>query len=104
MINSLICDVLTGNPEGITPQIEARIGISCGAVVFGALGSLQPRLHIRGRAMEDAEMLEQSGRPGMVHASQDVVCMLSDSDRIQDFWLGDTTQPAPALREGVGII
>ena len=97
MINSLICDVLTGNPEGITPQIEARIGISCGT-------ALQPRLHIRGRAMEDAEMLEQSGRPGMVHASQDVVCMLSDSDRIQDFWLGDTTQPAPALREGVGII
>ena len=44
--------------ENVRP---VRIGLSLGAVVVGALGSLQPRVHIRGRGMRNAEELEQEG-------------------------------------------
>lgn len=50
-------------------KLSARIGISAGKLVVGALGSLQPRIHIRGDAMREAERLEQLGRPGNVHVS-----------------------------------
>lgn len=50
-------DALTMKGQGMT----ARIGIVCGNTVVGTSGSLQPRLHIRGGGMEDAEGLEQRG-------------------------------------------
>ena len=48
-------------------NISARIGIGVGNVVVGALGSLQPRVHIRGDGMRVAEGLEQTGSPSMLH-------------------------------------
>ena len=57
--------------------ISARVGISAGNVVVGALGSLQPRVHVRGDAMEEAERLEQSGAAGMAHISDVFLDLLS---------------------------
>ena len=57
--------------------ISARVGISAGNVVVGALGSLQPRVHVRGDAMEEAERLEQSGAAGMAHVSDVFLDLLS---------------------------
>lgn len=48
-------------------RITARIGLGCGAVLVGALGSLQPRVHVMGAGMREAVTLEQQGKPGMVH-------------------------------------
>ena len=48
-------------------RFTARIGIGTGKVVVGALGSLQPRMHIRGDGAKEAERLEASGTPGRIH-------------------------------------
>ena len=58
--------------------MQARNGVAvthaAGKVVVGAMGSLQPRVHIMGRAcnraMREAERLEQEGAPGMANVSQ----------------------------------
>jgi hypothetical protein len=50
-------------------SVSARIGLGIGRVIVGALGSLQPRVHLMGAGMREAQALEQQGRPGMVHAS-----------------------------------
>ena len=42
-------------------RLSARIGIGIGNVIVGTLGSLQPRIHLRGEAMREAEMLQQEG-------------------------------------------
>ena len=60
-------------------KVQARNGVAdsvaAGKVVVGAMGSLQPRVHIMGRAcnraMREAERLEQEGAPGMANVSQD---------------------------------
>ena len=55
--------------------MQARNGVAAGKVVVGAMSSLQPRVHIMGRAcnraMREAERLEQEGAPGMANVSQD---------------------------------
>ncbi len=61
-------------------KLSARIGISAGKLVVGALGSLQPRIHIRGDAMREAERLEQLGRPGHVHVSDVFLNLLARRD------------------------
>ena len=52
-------------------KVQARIGVAAGKVVVGAMGSLQPRVHIMGQAMREAERLEQEGAPGMANVSHD---------------------------------
>ena len=64
-------------------KLSARIGISAGKLVVGALGSLQPRIHIRGDAMREAERLEQLGRPGNVHVSDVFLNILARRDVFQ---------------------
>ena len=55
-------------------KVQARNGVAAGKVVVGAMSSLQPRVHIMGRAcnraMREAERLEQEGAPGMANVSQ----------------------------------
>ena len=51
--------------------VQARNGVAAGKVVVGAMSSLQPRVHIMGQAMREAERLEQEGAPGMANVSQD---------------------------------
>ena len=58
-------------------RLEARIGISAGKVVVGALGSLQPRMHIRGEAANDAERLEAAGIPGKIHVCASLLDLIS---------------------------
>jgi class 3 adenylate cyclase len=58
-------------------QITARIGVAVGTVVVGSLGSMQPRIHIRGYGMRKAEELEQQGTPGMVNVCDSFLDILS---------------------------
>ena len=58
-------------------RFTARIGIGAGKVVVGALGSLQPRMHIRGDGAKEAERLEASGTPGCVHVCHSVLDLMS---------------------------
>ena len=57
-------------------QLSARIGVGVDKVVVGALGSWQPRVHIRGAAVRRAEMLEQQVSPGLVNVCGGVLDML----------------------------
>ena len=61
--------------EGL--EITARIGVAVGTVVVGSLGSMQPRIHIRGYGMRKAEELEQQGTPGMVNVCDKFLNILS---------------------------
>ena len=69
--------------------MQARNGVAvthaAGKVVVGAMGSLQPRVHIMGRAcnraMREAERLEQEGAPGMANVSQDFLRECSEVRR-----------------------
>ena len=72
-------------------RISARIGIGAGQVVVGALGSLQPRVHIMGDAMREAEQLEQQGTHGMVHVSERLVQYLCGES--SDGWRGRSRAP-----------
>jgi class 3 adenylate cyclase len=58
-------------------EITARIGVAVGTVVVGSLGSMQPRIHIRGYGMRKAEELEQQGTPGMVNVCDKFLNILS---------------------------
>ena len=58
---------------GSAQPLQARIGIGCGSVVVGTLGSLQPRIHIRGHGMVAAERLEEQSSPGKVHVQGEVL-------------------------------
>ena len=40
-------------------EVHCRIGIAAGALLAGVLGQLQPRFHIFGPALRDAEHHEQ---------------------------------------------
>lgn len=64
-------DTVRANRMETGERISVRIGIGMGTVVVGALGSLQPRVHLRGDAMREAERLEQDGTPGMVHVGEE---------------------------------
>ena len=84
--------------------ISARIGISAGNVVVGTLGSLQPRVHVRGQGMRTAAWLEQTGRPGMANIS-DVFLDLLSSGRYQQICrsLRWRTAALAGVAEGVGM-
>lgn len=85
------------------PMFTARIGIGCGNTVLGTLGSLQPRLHVRGAGMEEAERLEQTGIPGAVHVSAKVLRALDE--HIIDGWQGNYRDfPSSALLKRVNDI
>ena len=88
--------------EGHEPM-SARIGMSMGKVVVGALGSLQPRLHIRGGAMRLAEKLEQQGTPGMVHVCGKFMELVCGRDCLRNaFQSVFVAQPSSgAKRDGV---
>jgi hypothetical protein len=88
--------------EGHEPM-SARIGMSMGKVVVGALGSLQPRLHIRGGAMRLAEKLEQQGTPGMVHVCDKFMELVCGRDCLRNaFQSVFVAQPSSgAKRDGV---
>jgi len=51
--------------------VHCRIGIASGTVFAGALGWLQPRFHLRGPAMVQAEELEHSGLRDTVSVTSD---------------------------------
>ena len=70
-----------------------------GKVVVGALGSLQPRLHIRGDAMRKAERLEQQGAPGMVHVCHKFIELVCGRDCLEEVYR--ECQAAGAQRGGV---
>ena len=59
-----------------TSPAACRIGISAGSIVAGGLGKLQPRFHVFGSALLDAEHCEQSGRAGAVHATAEFMRIL----------------------------
>ena len=61
-----------------------RIGVSAGSVVAGGLGRLQPRFHIFGDALRGAEVCEQTGRAGAVHASGEFMRVLCASVKSQE--------------------
>jgi len=67
-------------------QVQCRIGVAAGSVVAGSLGKLQPRLHIFGPGLRAAELCEQTGREGAVHASRSFV---------EALWGGDCTWDSP---------
>ena len=46
-----------------------RVGIHCGSVVTGVVGSLRPRFHVFGMSMVKAEKMEATGERGKVHCS-----------------------------------
>ena len=48
--------------------LRCRIGVSAGPVLAGVLGRLQPRYHIFGPGIRGAELCEQTGEEGAVHA------------------------------------
>jgi len=74
-------------------QLSARIGIGCGHVVVGALGSLQPRLHLMGPAMRDAGYLEQHGKSGMLHVDEAVLRLCSScNDSSSSNWHRATSE------------
>jgi len=83
--------------------MSARIGMSMGKVVVGALGSLQPRLHLRGDAMRKAEKLEQQGNPGMVHVCDKFMELVCGRDCLRNaFQSVLVAQPSSgAKRDGV---
>ena len=56
--------------------VHGRVGIAVGPVVVGALGRLQPRIHALGAGMRAADVLEQTGRAGAVHVSEDFMRLL----------------------------
>ena len=80
-------------------RMSVRIGMSMGKVVVGALGSLQPRLHIRGDAMRKAERLEQQGAPGMVHVCHKFIELVCGRDCLEE--VDRKCQAAGAQRGGV---
>jgi class 3 adenylate cyclase len=75
-----MCDTIDSFRTKQGNRISGRIGISVGNVVVGALGSLQPRVHIRGKGMREAESLEQSGVPAMLHVSDNFLNLLSGGE------------------------
>jgi hypothetical protein len=70
-------------------QVQCRIGVAAGSVVAGSLGRLQPRLHIFGPGLRAAELCEQTGREGAVHASRSFV---------EALWGGDCSWDSPGAR------
>eukprot|EP00292_Cryptomonas_paramecium_P001906 CAMPEP_0113701888 /NCGR_PEP_ID=MMETSP0038_2-20120614/24846_1 /TAXON_ID=2898 /ORGANISM="Cryptomonas paramecium" /LENGTH=939 /DNA_ID=CAMNT_0000625873 /DNA_START=794 /DNA_END=3610 /DNA_ORIENTATION=+ /assembly_acc=CAM_ASM_000170 len=70
---AMVLEELRGVREETGLSIRARLGIGFGEVVVGALGRLQPRIHIRGPGMQTAEAMEQTGRESAVHASESFV-------------------------------
>jgi len=72
-------------------RVSARIGMGRGQVVVGALGSLQPRVHIRGLGMRQAEELEHTGTPATLHICDTVLrplCARNSADEDKDSELG----------------
>lgn len=65
---SAVEEFRTGSGPAGGLQVGCRIGVSAGTVLCGALGRLQPRFHLFGPGLRAAELCEQSGQEGCVHA------------------------------------
>ena len=62
-------------------DIHCRIGIACGESLGGFLGSLQPRLCISGKVINEVAELEKLGTHDAVHVSGDFIrLLLHDED------------------------
>ena len=71
---------------GQSTLVRCRIGVAVGPVVAGALGRLQPRFHLFGPGLREAEMCEQTGREGALHASQAFISALRGAGIPSDDW------------------
>ena len=61
--------------------ISMRIGVHTGAVVAGVVGTKDPRYHLFGKDVQEAERMEQTGTPGRVHLSRAAHNTLSKPQR-----------------------
>jgi hypothetical protein len=74
--------------------IHCRIGVATGPVLAGVLGRLQPRFHIFGQGLREAERCEQTGPIDAVHASPSVLAAVHQS-------LPPDAAAPPPLLEGI---
>jgi hypothetical protein len=77
-------------------EVHGRVGIAVGPALLAALGRLQPRIHALGAGMRAADALEQSGRPGAVHVSEDFMRLLFLSRAAPSPHVGPAVSVVPA--------
>eukprot|EP00523_Entomoneis_sp_CCMP467_P008229 CAMPEP_0168721026 /NCGR_PEP_ID=MMETSP0724-20121128/1871_1 /TAXON_ID=265536 /ORGANISM="Amphiprora sp., Strain CCMP467" /LENGTH=821 /DNA_ID=CAMNT_0008767657 /DNA_START=288 /DNA_END=2754 /DNA_ORIENTATION=+ len=68
------------NKENPDSPLNLRIGINCGPVVAGVVGTKRFQYDIWGDAVNIASRMESTGEPGRVQVSQNVVDTVSDQE------------------------
>jgi len=87
-------------------DLQLRVGIDIGRVVEGIIGEIQPRYHIYGKTLADANKLEASCTPGRILISdkvaqyvKDIFILEAQIDEIRD--LGEV---AVGLEQGTDVL
>lgn len=80
-------------PGGHT--LQARIGVHLGRVMAGVISSHMPRYQVFGTEVDRVMLMESSGQPGRVHASESFINHIADAPDLQ---------VVETLEDGTGFI
>lgn len=79
-------DILRAMPRiciALNAPIQVRVGIHCGPLVAGVIGSVKPFYDIWGDTVNVASRMESHGLPGRLHISDDVRAALGDGFELE---------------------